>query len=126
MKLLKVFAFAMVAIVGGAAVGSAVEVVDHTVHGTQLAPTVEILDFLSEQGFDVERLDSDAANDRMNDLTRDEEVYPDLKALVFGVLTAGAREGLGSVAMDGDGEDIDAAVYLEIAGFMWRLYPSEE
>ncbi len=126
MKLLKVFAFALVAIVGGAAVGSAVEVVGHTEQGTQLAPNVEILDFLAEQGFDVEQLDSAGANDLMNELTRDEEVYPDLQALIHGELWRGLNAGVGTLSYAGDDETEADVVYMDIAGFMWRLYLSEE
>ena len=126
MKLLKVFAFALVAIVGGAAVGSAVEVVGQTEHGTRLAPTVEILDLLEEQGLDVEQLDTEHAADLMNGLARDEEVYPDLKALIHGELWRGLNAGVGTLTYAGDDETEVEVVYMDIAGYMWRLYLSEE
>ena len=126
MKLSKVIAIALVAILGGAAVGSAVEVVRETEHGTRLAPTVEILHFLEEQEFEVEQLDSEQAADLMNDLTRDEEVYPDLKALIHRELSRGLSAGIGTLSYAGDDETEAEVVYMEIAGFMWRMYLSEE
>ncbi len=124
MKRSRIFVVALVAIVGAAAVGSAVEVVDETEHGTRLAPTHQILDLLTEQGFDVDQLDSEQAEDLMNELTRDEEVYPGLKALIHGELWRGLNVGVGTLSYAGDDEV--EVVYMDIAGYMWRLYLSEE
>ena len=126
MKRSKTFAIALVAIVGAAAVGSAVGVVGETEHGTRLAPTQQILDLLAEQGFAVDQLDSVQAQDLMNELTRDEEVYPDLKALIHGELWRGLNAGVGTITYAGDDETEAEAVYMDIAGYMWRLYLSEE
>lgn len=126
MKRSKVIAIALVAIVGAAAVGSAVGVVGETEHGTRLAPTQQILDLLTEQGFDVDQLDSVQAHDLMNELTRDEEVYPDLKALIHGELWRGLNAGVGTLTYAGDDETEAEVVYMDIAGYMWRLYLSEE
>ena len=126
MKRSKVFAIALVAIVGAAAVGSAVAVVGETEHGTRLAPTQQILDLLTEQGFDVDQLDGEQAQDLMNELTRDEEVYPDLKALIHGELWRGLNAGVGTLTYAGDDETEVEVVYMDIAGYMWRLYLSEE
>ena len=126
MKRSKVFAIALVAIIGAAAVGSAVEVVGETEHGTRLAPTQQILDLLTEQGFAVDQLDSVQAQDLMNELTRDEEVYPDLKALIHGELWRGLNAGVGTITYAGDDETEVEVVYMDIAGYMWRLYLSEE
>ena len=124
MKRSRIFVVALVAIVGAAAVGSAVEVVDETEHGTRLAPTHQILDLLTEQGFDVDQLDSEQAEDLMNELTRDEEVYPGLKALIHGELWRGLNVGVGTLSYAGDDEV--EVVYMDIAGYMWRLYLPEE
>ena len=126
MKRSKVFAIALLAIIGAAAVGSAVEVVGETEHGTRLAPTQQILDLLTEQGFAVDQLDSVQAQDLMNELTRDEEVYPDLKALIHGELWRGLNAGVGTITYAGDDETEVEVVYMDIAGYMWRLYLSEE
>lgn len=126
MKRSKVFAIALVAIIGAAAVGSAVEVVGETEHGTRLAPTQQILDLLTEQGFAVDQLDGVQAQDLMNELTRDEEVYPDLKALIHGELWRGLNAGVGTITYAGDDETEVEVVYMDIAGYMWRLYLSEE
>ena len=126
MKRSKVFAIALVAIIGAAAVGSAVEVVGETEHGTRLAPTQQILDLLTEQGFAVDQLDGVQAQDLMNELTRDEEVYPDLKALIHGELWRGLNAGVGTIPYAGDDETEVEVVYMDIAGYMWRLYLSEE
>ena len=126
MKRSKVFAIALVAIIGAAAVGSAVEVVGETEHGTRLAPTQQILDLLTEQGFAVDQLDGVKAQDLMNELTRDEEVYPDLKALIHGELWRGLNAGVGTITYAGDDETEVEVVYMDIAGYMWRLYLSEE
>ena len=126
MKRSKVFAIALVAIVGAAAVGSAVEVVGETVHGTRLAPTQQILDLLAEQGFDVDQLDSEPAQDLMNELARDEEVYPGLKALIHGELSRGLNADVGTLSYAGDDDTEVEVVYMDIAGYMWRLYLSEE
>ena len=126
MKRSKVFAIALVAIIGAAAVGSAVEVVGETEHGTRLAPTQQILDLLTEQGFAVDQLDGVQAQDLMNELTRDEEVYPDLKALIHGELWRGLNAGVGTITYAGDDETEVKVVYMDIAGYMWRLYLSEE
>ena len=126
MKRSKVFAIALVAIIGAAAVGSAVEVVGETEHGTRLAPTHQILDLLTEQGFDVDQLDSVQAQDLMSELTRDEEVYPDLKALIHGELWRGLNAGVGTLTYAGDDETEVEVVYMDIAGYLWRLYLSEE
>ena len=126
MKRSKVFAIALVAIVGAAAVGSAVGVVGETEHGTRLAPTQQILDLLAEQGFDVDQLDSEQAQDLMSELARDEEVYPDLKALIHGELWRGLNAGVGTLTYAGDDETEVEVVYMDIAGYLWRLYLSEE
>lgn len=126
MKRSKVFAIALVAIIGAAAVGSAVEVVGETEHGTRLAPTQQILDLLTEQGFAVDQLDGVQAQDLMNELTRDEEVYPDLKALIHGELWRGLNAGVGTITYAADDETEVEVVYMDIAGYMWRLYLSEE
>lgn len=126
MKRSKVFAIALVAIIGAAAVGSAVEVVGETEHGTRLAPTHQILDLLAEQGFDVDQLDGEQAQDLMKELTRDKEVYTDLKALIHGELWRGLGAGFGTLTYAGDDETEAEAVYMDIAGYMWRMYLSEE
>ena len=126
MKRSRIFVVALVAIVGAAAVGSAVEVVDETEHGTRLAPTHQILDLLTEQGFDVDQLDGEQAQDLMNGLARDEEVYPGLKALIHGELWRGLNAGVGTLSYAGDDETEVEVVYMDIAGYMWRLYFPEE
>lgn len=125
MKLSKVIAIALMAIVSGAGAASAVEVVGETEHGTRLAPTHRILDLLAEQGFDVDQLDSEQAEDLMNELTRDEEVYAEIKALIHRELWRGLDAGVGTLSYAGEDDEAEA-VYMEIAGFMWRLYLSEE
>ena len=126
MKRSRIFVVALVAIVGAAAVGSAVEVVGETEHGTRLAPTHQILDLLTEQGFDVDQLDGEQAQDLMNELARDEEVYPGLKALIHGELWRGLNAGVGTLSYAGDDETEVEVVYMDIAGYMWRLYFPEE
>ena len=126
MKRSRIVVIALVAIVGAAAVGSAVEVVDKTEHGTRLAPTHQILDLLTEQGFDVDQLDGEQAQDLMNELARDEEVYPGLKALIHGELWRGLNAGVGTLSYAGDDETEVEVVYMDIAGYMWRLYFPEE
>ena len=86
----------------------------------------EFLDLLEEQGLDVEQLDTEHAADLMNGLARDEEVYPDLKALIHGELWRGLNAGVGTLTYAGDDETEVEVVYMDIAGYLWRLYLSEE